>query len=253
MREIEAKEITKTVARLFDEANFFLSDDVLTVLKKAKEDEESPAGREALAKILPAYPDLDNPQHRFLLLLRDDGLWFGEVLVKCEHSYERHDAKPHHTTVSLPSRLARALVNLVVPPAGSLIDVCCGTGSVLLEAQALGIPVYGADWSWHGVQMAKKNLAHFGYQAQVERADARTCTRTAEALVTDLPYGRISEEDKAITRAILERGRRLAPVAVYVSGYSITDWLAAAGYREVEQYQVRKHTGFVRYVHVARG
>ena len=52
MREIEAREITKTVARLFDEANFFLSDDVLTAIKRAKESEESPAGREALDKSL---------------------------------------------------------------------------------------------------------------------------------------------------------------------------------------------------------
>ena len=52
MREIEAKEITGTVARLFWEANFFLGDDVLAALKKAEENEESPAGREALHKIL---------------------------------------------------------------------------------------------------------------------------------------------------------------------------------------------------------
>ena len=52
MREIEAKEITSTVAHLFEEANFFLNDGVLAALKKAEENEESPAGQEALDKIL---------------------------------------------------------------------------------------------------------------------------------------------------------------------------------------------------------
>ncbi len=40
MREIDAREITRTVARLFCEANFYLTDDVLEALKKARETEE---------------------------------------------------------------------------------------------------------------------------------------------------------------------------------------------------------------------
>ena len=52
MRNIEAKEITKTVSHLFQEANLFLPDDVLTSLKQARETEESPVGREVLDRIL---------------------------------------------------------------------------------------------------------------------------------------------------------------------------------------------------------
>jgi len=40
------------VSRLFQEANFFLGDDVLAALKQAREAEESPAGREVLDRIL---------------------------------------------------------------------------------------------------------------------------------------------------------------------------------------------------------
>jgi len=52
MREIRAQEITETVARLFQEANSFLPDDVLTALKRAQDTEESPVGREVISKIL---------------------------------------------------------------------------------------------------------------------------------------------------------------------------------------------------------
>ena len=52
MRNIEAPEITKTISRLFQEANFFLPDDVLASLKHARETEESPVGREVLDRIL---------------------------------------------------------------------------------------------------------------------------------------------------------------------------------------------------------
>jgi len=52
MREIEAKEVTRAVSRLFQEANLFLPDDVLACLKQARETEESSVGREVLDSIL---------------------------------------------------------------------------------------------------------------------------------------------------------------------------------------------------------
>lgn len=52
MREIDAKEVTKTVARLFQEACYTLPDDVAAALKQARENEDSPVGREILDRIL---------------------------------------------------------------------------------------------------------------------------------------------------------------------------------------------------------
>jgi fumarate hydratase subunit alpha len=52
MREIEAKEITGTVSRLFQEACHFLPDDVVDAIKRGREAEESPVGREVLGRIL---------------------------------------------------------------------------------------------------------------------------------------------------------------------------------------------------------
>jgi fumarate hydratase subunit alpha len=52
MREIKAKDITETVARLSKEANYYLGEDVVNALKKAREQEESPAGRQILDQIL---------------------------------------------------------------------------------------------------------------------------------------------------------------------------------------------------------
>ena len=52
MREIDAKEITRTVSRLFQEACHYLPEDVLNALKQAWQTEESPIGREVLDSIL---------------------------------------------------------------------------------------------------------------------------------------------------------------------------------------------------------
>jgi fumarate hydratase subunit alpha len=52
MREIAADDITKTVARLCQEADFDIPEDVLDALKKYRDAEESPLGRQVLDQIL---------------------------------------------------------------------------------------------------------------------------------------------------------------------------------------------------------
>jgi len=52
LRDIDVKEVTKTVSRLSQEANFFLSEDVLAALKKARKEEESQIAQQTLDQIL---------------------------------------------------------------------------------------------------------------------------------------------------------------------------------------------------------
>ena len=51
MREIEAKKITETAAKLCMDANYYLPDDVFEALKLAKENEVSPVGKVVLDEI----------------------------------------------------------------------------------------------------------------------------------------------------------------------------------------------------------
>ena len=52
MREIDCARVTETVARLFQEANFDVGQDVLDSLKRARDEEESPLGQQVLDQIL---------------------------------------------------------------------------------------------------------------------------------------------------------------------------------------------------------
>ena len=204
-----------------------------------------------VANALPAYPDLVNPQHRFLVAAQADRLWFGEILVEPLRDYRKHDAKPYRTSSSLSARLARALVNLVAPPAQTILDPFCGTGSILLEAAALGLPAFGSDHNIKMATMSRRNLAHFGYSAQVELGSAQDCSQNVDAIVTDLPYGRQLEQDQASLRQVLHHTAQLAPQAVYLAQEDITPWLIDAGYERVACYRVRKHRSMSRFVHHA--
>jgi fumarate hydratase subunit alpha len=52
MREIKASAITQAIARLCQEANFVLGEDVLAALKQALKTEQSPLGREVLSRLI---------------------------------------------------------------------------------------------------------------------------------------------------------------------------------------------------------
>ncbi len=210
-----------------------------------------PAAVVPLANAIHAMPNLEQPRHRFILLIRQDGLLFGEIETEADRSYEKHRHKPYHLSSSLPAQIARALVNLLPASATAILDPCCGTGSVLLEARALGLQTFGSDWNPRMVAMARKNLAYFGYPPNVERLDARQQRQAVDAIVTDLPYGRFTSMKEDNVRGILHHCAQLAPLAVYVAGWDISQWLYQSGYASVEVLRVPKRQDFSRYVHRA--
>ena len=205
-----------------------------------------------LADAIPADPDLSHPRIRFLLIERSDGLYFTEICAENNFDYRRYQSKPYHTSSSLSARLARALVSLVAPGVRSILDPCCGTGSILLQARALGLTAFGSDRNPLMVEMTRGNLAHFGFSAEVTAQDASQVSQAADAVVTDLPYGRFVHNDDANLRSILDNCARLAPQAVFAAGADLSPWLAQAGYVEIEVLQVEKVRGFIRYIHHAR-
>lgn len=206
----------------------------------------------AVADAIPFGPDLDDPQHRFLVVPRDDGWVFGEIVARTGAGHVRHEAKPWTTSSSLDGRFSRGLVNLV-PSATSVLDPCCGAGSIVLEAAAIGLDVRAVDWKPAMVGMTRENVGHFGYSVDVERADSRThAFEPVDAVVTDLPYGHAIDADEATIRAILENCAHAAPLGVFVAPADFTLWIEAAGYTDVEVFTVLKRRGFTRWIHRAR-
>ena len=71
MKQIHTDQITQTVAQLCVESNYYLGDDVLTALRRYREAETSPVGREVLDQIL---ENADIAQEQQMPLCQDCGL-----------------------------------------------------------------------------------------------------------------------------------------------------------------------------------
>lgn len=206
----------------------------------------------ALADVIAFGPDLKDPQHRFLVVPTEEMWLFGEVTVIADAGYRRHEAKPWTTSSSLDARFSRGLVNLV-PEARSVLDPCCGAGSIVLEAASLGLDARAVDWKPAMVGMTRENLAHFGYVADVAQADSRShAFSPVDAVVTDLPYGHAIEADEPTIRAILENCARVSPLGVFVAPADFSLWLEAAGWTDITLHTVLKRRGFTRWIHRAR-
>lgn len=204
-----------------------------------------------VANGIPFSPNLKRPRSRFVVAMGTDVVTFGAVVAETDQGYRVHDDKPWTTSSSLDSRFARALVNLV-PDARSIVDPCCGAGSIVLEAASLGMEAHGADWKPAMVGMTTKNLEHFGYEPMVVKADSQSVVRHADAVVTDLPYGQALHRDESVIRGILGRSIEAAPRVVCVAHADITTWLTDSGYVDVDVVAVTKRRGFTRWVHSAR-
>jgi tRNA G10 N-methylase Trm11 len=203
-----------------------------------------------IANAIYGAPDLNHPQQRLLLIESDHGFYLTEILVETDRSYQKHDKKPYRTSSSLPSQLARAMVNLAYP-AQTILDPCCGTGSIILEACITGVKAYGIDRNPKMVGMTRRNALHFGYDAVIQRGDATCYTQSIGAVVTDLPYGRFLEHDDDNIKAILRQMVTLAPRGIYLTEQDISTWLYQAGYHKVDVFRVRKRAGMTRFIHRA--
>jgi predicted RNA methylase len=214
-------------------------------------DGASRAAMLAIAAALEGRPNLMAPLRRFALVIRHDGLWLGRIVTTADGSWKGHETRPFRTSSSLPARLARAIVNLAAEPSQRILNICCGSGSILLEAARIGADTYGIDWNQRMVGMARANAAHFGYTIHLELADARYWHQRGDVVVADLPYNRNCKTTEDNVRSIVSQAITMAPRAIFVADQDICDWICNAGWDSTTVYQVPHPSGFVRFIHEA--
>ena len=176
-------------------------------------------------------PDLDSPRVTFLTVITEEKVLFGKLLSESDGRWIVHNKRPHVTSSSLPARLARAIVNLTVSPGDRLLDPCCGTGTIILEAAQMGVKAVGYDVNVRMVGATRKNLE-----------DARLISGRFDAVVTDFPYGIGLDRNMTLDREILVRIRQLAPRAVFVHTRDLSSELVDLGFYIEQVLPARKHT-----------
>lgn len=203
-----------------------------------------------LGNVIPGEPDLKHADCVFSVV-KVNGLWHFGVLEKAEAIWLKHQVKPHSYSTALGTRLARALVNIAAPrPDGlTLIDPCCGIGTVLVEALSMDIPILGRDMNWFVAQGSRKNIEHFGYEGTVELGPIEEATGHYDVAIIDMPYNLFTSASYDQQFAIVKEARRLADRVVFVAIEPMDDMFKEAGFTIVDQANVPKGY-FLRLVYV---
>ena len=184
-----------------------------------------------IGNVIDGSANLSQPKVTFLTVVTAEKMWFGRLLSESDSIWLAHNQRPHVTSSSLPARLARVLVNLVASPGDSLLDPCCGTGTIVMSAAHSGIHAVGYDVNPRMVGATTKNLQHFGLSADVALGDATQIRGQFDAIATDLPYGINLVKDNSQEEEILLNLQTCAPKAAFIALRDLSKLLTDLGYQ----------------------
>ena len=144
-----------------------------------------------------AMVDLKRPDYEFTVIIgeRTYVCLSKPLLMGQAWSVRRPRKRAFFHPSAIFPKLARALVNLSrCMPGDVFLDPLSGTGSLPIEAAAIGARVVASDEARKMVQGSLANMKHFRQDwLGVVRADAFSLPfRKADAVATDVPYGRVS-------------------------------------------------------------
>jgi tRNA (guanine10-N2)-dimethyltransferase len=205
----------------------------------------------AVANAITGRPNLSAPTVRLGLIATPRYWGLGPIVSDYSSDWPAHEQRPHFFSGSLPTRFARAVVNLVASPGDSLIDPCCGIGVVLIEALALGVEAVGCDLNPKVAGRATENLRALGLPQRVFVADARQLSGSYDAAALDLPYGRNVAVTEGLYGDLLRSLSNMASRLVVIAGQDLSAQLSEdIGLMVTRHIEVPKTT-LVRHVHIA--
>jgi Predicted DNA modification methylase len=177
--------------------------------------------------------------------------WYFGVYERNNMEWQAREQKPFFYSNALGVRTARALVNIAAGnnQSCSMVDPCCGIGTVVMEALSLGFDIKGYEINPLIGEHAKKNLEFFGYEDVITIGDMHEIKEHFDAAIVDLPYGLFNPTTLEEQTAIMRTARRIADRALIITFEDMSQHIAASGFKIIDRCHVSKGK-FKRYVDV---
>ncbi len=190
---------------------------------------------------------LSNPSLMVYLILTDTKRYIGYSDVTIESKRPEKTLRYPH---ELEWKLARCMVNLSGLKEGQTIcDPFCGTGTILLEAESMGIRSVGIDFDKKMCDISERNLAQNGYESRVINSTfdyIKKIKDDIDSVVTDVPYGSASRSSVAPKKLIQDfvsvLPKKMTLVMVYKKGMDIDEL------EKAKKYEVYRHKSLTRMI-----
>jgi len=206
-----------------------------------------------VAEHIPHVRNFKDPELLFGITYYENKWYFGKLL-KNDYVWRTHNNRPYTYSNSLKINLAKVLINI----AGegdtnkTIIDPCCGAGTVLLEGAYAGYAMTGSDISRKTSWNALRNLQHFGYDIPITQKAIEDIDSHYDACIIDLPYGLYSQTSPQAQLSIIENAKRIANRVVIVSSEDIKEMIHKSGLEVIDVCKLIKtvNRDFTRYIWV---
>jgi len=194
--------------------------------------------------------EMKNPEITFGITKVDNRWIFGE----CESNTSDwlfHNKKPFSYSNALKVNVCRALVNIAVGNNldCSVVDPCCGIGTVLIEAISMQIDIKGYEINPFIGKNAKTNLRYFGYEDVITIGDMNDIKNKFNVAIVDLPYGIFTQITAGEQLAIMESTRRIADRMVIITFEDMELQITSVGFHIDDRCTVSKGT-FKRHIYM---
>ncbi|WP_303210645.1 TRM11 family methyltransferase [uncultured Clostridium sp.] len=242
---IYSDESLDRMVRKIKEDNLSYDDFKVSYVKSEQGDVQYEDRLEATRKIgfvVNGYPDMHKPRNP-LAVTKINGLWiFGEY-ERNDFKWQKHNDKPYSYSNALGLRMARALVNIAMKDneEGTLIDPCCGVGTVVIEALDLCIKVKGCEISKQIAYNARENVEFLGYlRDTIVCYDMHKIKDKYDSAIIDIPYGLFSPVTLEEQKAIIHTARNICEKMVIVTFEDMEKFIVEAGFSVIDKCVVPK-------------
>jgi tRNA G10 N-methylase Trm11 len=194
------------------------------------------------------YADIHNPKI-IIGVTKVCGIWILGELTHNKCKWQLHNQKPYSYCNGLGVRVSRALVNIAIDNdfSCSLVDPCCGIGTVVIEALSIGAKITGYEINPLIAENANKNLEYFGFENRIINGDMHTISDKYDAAIVDLPYGVFSLTTLEDQLAIMRTSKKIAKKSIFVTYDNMENELTSLGFKIVDSCIVSK-SKFKRYI-----
>ncbi len=203
-----------------------------------------------LAECMDGSCDMHKPKIIFAIT-KIHQQWIFGIYHQNNEAWRKHDDKPFTYSYSLSVRDARTCLNILMGQQlhKTLVDPCCGIGTVVLEALSMNINVKGYDINREVVRQAQKNLAYYQYENVIACRDMHTLEDNFDCAFMDIPYGVYTPITRQQQVDLIMSCRRLCSRALIITFEPMDDVIMKANFKILQRVQVSKQR-FTRYIYV---
>lgn len=196
---------------------------------------------------------INNPSN-YYMLTRIDDMWYFGLFHRSQMPWKLNNQKPYSYSNAVEANLALSLVNLATNNQAniSLVDPCCGVGTVLIEAARLNYQIDGYEHNEMIALNAIKNLRYFNYPTTVNAMDMNLITNNYDVAILDIPYNHTTAITKQEQENILRTCKKISHKLILVANEDMKSMLDTVNYQISNQVCLYKNDSknFTRYIYI---